>query len=75
MEKFKSQKIKYRYLMTESLEDRHIKEYIATSKLNDTRYIARFFYNYLQKTIGEKTKFKTKFNCIKGNITSYYRKK
>lgn len=52
MKKFKSQKIKYRYLMTESLEDRHIKEYIASSKLNDTRYIARFFYNYLQKTIG-----------------------
>lgn len=75
MKKFKSQKIKYRYLMTESLEDRHIKEYIASSKLNDTRYIARFFYNYLQKTIGWKTKFKTKFNCIKGSITSYYRKK
>ena len=75
MKKFQSQKIKYRYLMTESLEDPHIREYIATSKLNDTRYIARFFYNYLQEYIGRKTKFQTKFNCIKGEITSYYRKK
>lgn len=75
MEKFKSKKIKYRYLMTKSLEDPHIREYIATSKLNDTRYIARFFYNYLQKCIGRKTKFQTKFNCIKGEVTSYYRKR
>ena len=75
MEKFKSKKIKYRYLMTKSLEDPHVKEYIATSKLNDTRYIARFFYNYLQKNIGQKTKFQTKFNCIKGKVTSDYRKR
>ena len=72
---FASKTTKLSYIMAENEEDPCIKDYNPTRRLNDTRYIARFFYNYLHKHIGLKTKFQTKFNCITGYITSLYRKK
>lgn len=75
MKKLFASKKKLNYLMVESQEDPLIKDYNPTSRLNDTRYIARFVYNYLRIHIGTKTNFQTKFNCITGYITSLYRKK